>query len=204
MGPTKVNGRTADFPIDPMFLERWSPRAFTGEPISEPELLTILEAARWAPSSFNAQPWRFIFARRDTPDWERLLDLLSPSNRAWAKDASALVILISHRFMRGPGEDADVPSATHSLDAGTASGYLALQANKSGWFVHGMAGFDKLRAVDDLAIPKEYHVEAAYAIGKLGDPSKLPEALRAREHPSARLALKDITFEGTFGRRLNR
>ncbi|HTV34318.1 MAG TPA: nitroreductase family protein [Methylocella sp.] len=203
MDPTQINGRTSDFPIDPMFLERWSPRAFAGEPISEPELLTILEAARWAPSSYNSQPWRFIFARRDTPDWERQLNLLSPFNRAWAKDASALVILISHRFMRKPGEDADVPSPTHSFDAGAASGYLALQAIKNGWFVHAMGGFDKVRAVADLAIPKEYQVEAAYAIGKRGDPSKLPEALRVREHPSPRLALKDIAFEGTFGRRLD-
>ena len=197
---THGNGRTTDFPIDPIFLERWSPRAFTREPISEPDLLTILEAARWAPSSFNAQPWRFIFARRDTPDWENFLNLLLPNNRVWAKDASALVILISNRFMRKPGEDVDVPSSTHSFDAGTASGYLALQANKIGFFVHGMAGFDKERTLTELHIPKEFHAEAIYAIGKLGDPSKLPEALRAREHPSLRLPLTELAFEGAFGR----
>ena len=82
---TNANSRTADYPIDPMFLERWSPRAFTGEPISETDLLTMLEAARWAASSYNSQPWRFIYARRDTPHWDRFLDLLVPHNQSWVK-----------------------------------------------------------------------------------------------------------------------
>lgn len=140
---TTANGRTADHPIDPMFLERWSPRAFTGEPLAEADLLTMLEAARWAPSCYNSQPWRFAYARRDTPHWDRFLNLLVPFNRSWAKDASALVIMISNSLMRSLGSDKDVPSPTHSLDAGTASGYFALQAHKMGWHVHGMAGFDR-------------------------------------------------------------
>ena len=140
---TTANGRTADYPIEPMFLERWSPRAFTGEAISETDLLTMLEAARWAASSYNSQPWRFIYARRDTPCWDRFLGLLVPYNRSWAKNASALVILVSNSLMRPPGADKDVPSPTHSFDAGTASGYFALQAHKMGWFTHGMVGFDK-------------------------------------------------------------
>ena len=84
---TTANGRTADYPIDPMFLERWSPRALTGEPIAEADLLTMLEAARWAPSCYNAQPWRFAYARRDTPSWGKFLDLLVPLNRTWAAGA---------------------------------------------------------------------------------------------------------------------
>ena len=79
--------RIADFPIDSIFLDRWSPRAFTGEAIPEAELFSLFEAARWAPSSYNSQPWRFIYARRDTPAWERFLGLLIPYNRGWAKDA---------------------------------------------------------------------------------------------------------------------
>lgn len=195
---TTANSRTADYPIDPMFLERWSPRAFTGEAISETDLLTMLEAARWAASSYNAQPWRFVYARRGTPHWDKFLGLLVPHNQSWAKEAAALVILISRSSMRLPGADKDVPSPTHSLDAGTASGYFALQAHKMGWFTHGMVGFDKDRAFADLNVPEGHTVEAAYAVGRLGDPSKLPEALQAREHPSARLPLTQIAFEGFF------
>ena len=193
-----VSPRAADHPIDPIFLRRWSPRAFTGEPIAEADLLTMLEAARWAASSYNSQPWRFIYARRDTIHWERFLDLLVPFNRSWAKDASALVILVSNSLMRSPGATTDVPSHSHSLDAGAASGYFALQATMMGWYVHGMVGFDRDRAFAELAVPPGYRVEAAYAVGRLGDASKLPEALRAREVPSSRKPLGEIAFEGGF------
>jgi nitroreductase len=143
---TSANGRHADHPIDPMFLQRWSPRAFTAEPIEEKDLLIMLEAARWAASSYNSQPWRFIYARRDTPHWEGFLNLLVAGNQVWAKEASALMFLISNFTMRRPGTDTEVPSRTHSLDAGTASGYFALQASRMGWSLHGMVGFDEERA----------------------------------------------------------
>ena len=195
---TQANHRTADYPIDAMFLERWSPRAFTGEPIAEQDLLTMLEAGRWAASSYNSQPWRFLWARRDTPHWQKFFDLLVPFNQSWAKDASALVILVSNSLMRPPGADADVPSHSHSLDAGAASAYITLQASRMGWHAHGMVGFDKDRAFADLHVPKGYRVEAAYALGKLGDKSKLPEALQAREQPSQRMALSELAFEGGF------
>ena len=195
---TTVNGRTADHPIDPMFLERWSPRAFAVEALAEADLLTMLAAARWAPSSYNSQPWRFVYARRDTPDWNRFLDLLVPFNRSWAEHAAALVILVSNSLMRPPGADKDVPSTTHSLDAGTASGYFALQANKMGWYVHGMVGFDRERAFAELNVPAGYRVEAAYAVGRLGDPASLPEGLRDRERPSPRTPLIELAFAGSF------
>jgi nitroreductase len=199
-----ANRRTADYPIEPMFLERWSPRAFTGEPIAEGDLLTMLEAARWAASSYNAQPWRFVYARRDTAHWETFLDLLVPNNRAWAKNAAALVIVVSNSQMRPKNVDQDVPSPTHSFDAGAASGYFALQASRMGWCTHGMVGFDKARALSALEVPHGYKAEAAYAIGRAGDPSTLPAALREREHPSGRLPLADLAFEGSFGRRPER
>ena len=196
---TPVNDRTADHPVDPMFLQRWSPRAFTGEPMARADLLTMLEAARWAPSSYNSQPWRFAYALRDTPHWERFLDLLVPFNRGWAQSASALVFFISNSLMRPPGADKDVPSPTHSFDAGTASGYFALQASRMGWHVHGMVGFDKERAFTELNVPVGHRVEAAYAVGHLGDPAILPEALRDRERPSPRMPLEELAFEGPFG-----
>jgi nitroreductase len=196
---TTANSRNADYPIDPMFLERWSPRALTGAPMSEYELLTILEAARWAPSAFNSQPWRFIYARRDTEHWPRLLGLLTESNRLWARNASALVILVSKTTVLPRGAEKEVPSWSHSLDAGAAWYSLALQASRSGWAAHGMVGFDKERAVSELGVPEGYRVEAAIAIGKRGDKSLLPEALQARELQSGRLPLRELVREGHFG-----
>ncbi len=195
---TTANSRTAEHAIDPLFLERWSPRAFTTEAISEAQLLTLFEAARWAPSSFNAQPWRFIYARRDTEHWPRFLGLLSEYNQSWAKNAAALVILVSKTTMLPRGADKEVPSPTHSLDAGAAWENLALQATRSGWAAHGMAGFDMPRAAVELGVPSGYRVEAAIAIGKRGDKSVLPVALQAREQPSDRLPLAQIVSEGRF------
>ena len=195
---TTANARTADHPIDPLFLERWSPRAMTGEPIAEADLLTMLEAARWAASSYNSQPWRFLYARRDTPHWNTFLSLLNPFNQSWAKDASALVILVSNSLMRPPGAEKDVPSHSHSMDAGAASANFALQATRMGWFVHGMVGFDMDRTFAELNVPKGYRVEAAYAVGRKGDKATLPEGLRAREEPSPRKPLAEIAFEGGF------
>jgi nitroreductase len=192
------NGRKADHPISELFLDRWSPRAFTGEEIPEATLLTMLEAARWAPSAYNFQPWRFIYARRGTAHWERLLGLLNDFNRSWAASASALLILVSRTVATPPGKDAEVPNLTHKFDTGTAWGYLALQASLMGWQAHGMAGFDRDKARADLNVPQEYTVEAAIAIGRPGDKSTLPEALQAREVPSQRLPLQSIAAEGGF------
>ena len=108
------------------------------------------------------------------------------------------MILVSNSLMRPPGSDKDVPSTTHSFDTGTASGYFALQANKMGWHVHGMVGFDKERAFAELNVPVGYRVETAYAIGRLGDPAGLPENLRGREHPNTRTLLAELAFEGSF------
>jgi nitroreductase len=195
---TQANSRTADHPIDPLFLERWSPRAFTDTPISERDLLKLLEAARWAPSSFNSQPWRFLYARRHTQHWPQFLGLLSEYNQSWARTAAALVILVSKTTLLPRGTDKEVPSYTHSLDAGAAWANLALQATRSGWAAHGMAGFDVARTAVELGVPADYRVEAAIAIGQPGDKSMLPEPLRAREQPSDRLPLSQLAWEGRF------
>ena len=195
---TTANNRSSDYPIDPLFLERWSPRALSGEAISQADLMTILEAGRWAASSYNSQPWRFLWARRDTPHWATFFGLLNPFNQSWAKEASALVVLVSNSLMRPPGAEKDVPSHSHSLDAGAAAANIALQATKMGWFVHGMVGFDMDRAFAELGVPQGHRVEAAYAIGRLGDKSRLSEALQARETPNERRPLSELAFEGGF------
>ncbi len=195
---TQANSRQAEHPISDIFLHRWSPRAFTGETISQDELLTIIDAARWAPSSYNVQPWRFLYARRGTPQWDRYLAILNEFNQSWAKSASALLIVVSKDTSVSPSTKTEVPNPTHSFDTGAAWGYLALQASLSGWQAHGMGGIDRDKARRDLGIPDGYTVEAGVAIGRLGDPSTLPEGLRAGEVPSPRLPLAQVAFEGDF------
>jgi nitroreductase len=195
---TTANGRTADHPISSQFLERWSPRAFTGEVISEADLMTIFEAARWAPSSYNSQPWRFVYARRGTPHWEKLLGLLIPFNQSWAKEAGALVFIVSNSLMTPPNSDKPVPSHSHSFDTGAAWGHMALEAQRIGWHTHGMVGFDIPRAFAELDVPEGHRVEAAVAIGRQCDKSVLPEPLQAREAPSPRKPISESVFEGGF------
>jgi len=192
------NARQATYPIASIFLERWSPRAFTGESIGEETLASLFEAARWAPSAFNAQPWRFLYARRESPSWNTFLDLLAEGNRGWVQHAAALVVILSKLTFIAPGGTEAVPSPTHAFDTGAAWMALALQARHVGWDAHGMAGFDHDRALQDLHVPSGYRAEAMIAIGKQGDPSSLPEHLRKREAPNDRLPLDQILFEGAF------
>jgi nitroreductase len=191
-------GRTADHDIDPLFLQRWSPRAFTGEPIPESELARIFEAARWAPSSSNAQPWRFLYARRDTPPWPKFLGLLSPTNQAWAQHTAVLIVAVSQTTRQPSGGGPPRPSHSHSFDCGAAWLSMALQATAMGWHAHGMAGFDIPRAAIELNVPADYRVEAAIAIGRHGNKSALPEAQQAREAPNGREPISSFTFEGGF------
>src|SRR5471032_532343 len=195
---TTPNPRSADHPIDPQFVNRWSPRAFSPEPIDNATLLTFLEAARWAPSSYNSQPWRFIYATRDSEHWKQFLGFLNDFNRSWASEAAALVIVLSKSTFVPPGATDEVTSLSHSFDTGAAWGYLALQASLSGWHAHGMAGFDKEKTRSVLGVPANFAIEAAVAIGKIGNKATLPEGLRAKEEPSPRLPLQALVSEGTF------
>jgi len=195
---TSSNYRQADYPIEPSFLNRWSPRAFTGETISETELLTILEAGRWAPSAYNSQPWRFVYALRETAEWDKLFPILNEFNQGWARSASALVIFISKTHFVAPGATEAALSYSHSFDTGAAWGAIAHQAQLLGFQAHGMTGLHFDKAVEILGIPEGYRVEAAAAIGKLGDKSQLPDFLQARETPSPRRPLSEIAFNGSF------
>ena len=191
--------RQAEHPIDPLFLERWSPRAFDGSEIPDEDLLTIFEAARWAPSAFNSQPWRFLYAKRGDGDWERFLDLLIPWNRAWAQSASVLIYVLSDTLpFTDRATGAPAPSRTHSYDAGAAWVSLALQATRMGYHAHGMSGVDFERAQIELAVPERYRIEAAAVIGRIGDPAMLDEKQRAREHPSGRKPVEELVFRGSF------
>ena len=161
-------------------------------------MLALFEAARWAPSAYNSQPWRFLYARRDNAHWERFLGLLGPFNQSWANRAAALVVLVSDPSFQPPGADQPVISRSASVDAGAAWGSLALQAARSGWAAHGMSGFDHDRAAVELNVPAGNRVEIAIAIGRPGDKAILPEGLQAREQPSGRKPVAAFAFEGGF------
>lgn len=186
--------RIAKYPIDPLFINRWSPRAMSGAPITDAQLMSLFEAARWAPSSYNNQPWRFIYAKRDTVHWDKLFKLLVSTNQIWAQRAAALVLIVSHNNF----EHNNKPARTHSFDTGAAMENFALQGSISGLVVHGMEGFDYDRARKEFAIPADYTIEAMFAVGMRADKSVLPEFLQEREEPSDRKPLNAIVFEGTF------
>ena len=193
-----TNPRASTRAVDSLFLDRWSPRAFDSSAIPQADLDTIFDAARWAPSAFNYQPWRFLYAHRDDADWQRFLELLLPFNQGWVKNAGAIVFILSDTLMAAPGSDDYNPSHSHSFDAGAAWALLALQATRLGYHTHGMTGvdFDKARA--ELAVPERFRIEAAVAIGRQGDKSVLPEALQAREEPSDRKPIESFAHQGNF------
>ena len=166
----------------------------TGESISPDELLRLFEAARWAPSSFNSQPWRALYARRDTEHWPFFLGLLVEGNKAWAQNAAALVVFISRRTF----EYNDEPSVSHSYDCGAAWENFALQGFSQGFVVHGMEGFDYDRARIELKIPDQFQVEAMAAVGKPGAKETLPEMLRKAEGPNERRKISASICEGPF------
>jgi nitroreductase len=186
--------RVADHSIDPLFLHRWSPRAMSGQPMEKEELFRLFEAARWAPSSGNNQPWRFLYGCAGTPAFATFFELLAEGNRVWCQRAGALVVVAS-KTTRDNGK----PARTHSYDAGAAWMSLALQASLMGLVVHGMEGFDYDLARTTLEIPAEYQVEAMIAIGHPGRAEDLPEKYRAIEAPNSRHPIEAHVFEQTFG-----
>jgi nitroreductase len=186
--------RQAEHPIGSVILDRWSPRAMSGETISSDELMRLFEAARWAPSSFNSQQWRALYARREMEHWATFLGLLVEGNKVWAQNAAVLVVFISRKNF----EHNDEPSITHSYDCGAAWENFALQGFSQDLVVRGMEGFDYDRARAELKIPNEFQIEAMAAVGKPGAKESLPEKLRANESPSDRRKLTASICEGPF------
>lgn len=179
-----TNGRQPGFPILPLLVERYSPRGFSGEPVREEEMMPLLEAARWAPSSYNDQPWRYVYVLQGDAEWQSFFDLMVPANQEWAKTAGALVIVISSKNFAKTGEF----SPTHSYDTGAASQNLALQGHAMGLGVHSLGGFDYVRAAALLKLPDSYAVEAMMAIGRL---SATPPIKFSQRKP-----LEQIAFRG--------
>lgn len=192
--PDPLKHRQADYPIEQIFLKRWSPRAMSGKSLDEQQVMTLFEAARWAPSTYNEQEWRFLYARRETSHWNHFFDLLMDANKAWCHRAAVLVVVLSHKvFSRN-----QKPNPVHTFDSGAAFENLALQGAAMNLVVHGMAGFDRDRARKDLGVPDDYDVEAMIAIGLPGDPEDLPPEIRQREVPSGRHPVSQLIREGRF------
>jgi nitroreductase len=167
-----------DHEVHPLIAERWSPRSFSERTIDESQLASVLEAARWAPSCFNEQPWRFIVAlRQDPAEFQRLLSCLVDENQAWAKRAAALMVTVTSSSFSLNGNPN--PHAWH--DVGLAIGQLTLQAGSMGLHVHQMAGFKSQQARELYGIPEGFEAVTAVAIGYQGDAAQLPESLRGME-----------------------
>jgi nitroreductase len=166
----------------------------SGEEIDEATLFSLFESARWAPSSNNNQPWRFLYARKNTPYWPVFFDLLTESNQAWAKNAAVLIVVVSKTTF----DSNEKFSRTHAFDTGAAWENLALQGSILGLVVHGMQGFNYDQAKIVLHIPDIYQVEAMIAVGKKGKKEDLPAHLQEREAPSVRKSIAEIAMEGLF------
>ena len=186
--------RHADHPVQPLILDRWSPRAMSGAELPEADLMSLFEAARWAPSSYNNQPWRILYARRGTPQWVLFFELLAEPNRAWCSQAAVLVLFISKTTF----DHNEKPCRTHSYDCGAAWENMALEGTARGLVVHGMQGFDYEKARTSLAIPEVFAIEAMAAIGRVGETTSLPPEAQERELPSSRRPLSETICEGPW------
>lgn len=189
--------RLADHWIDPQFLTRWSARALRPG-MSEAELLRCLEAARWAPSSSNTQPWRYVAALAGEPGFAAIVAGLVPFNQAWAQHAGALVVACSLTDSAPTPTHPSKPLPGSAFDAGAAWMSLALQAHSMGLVAHAMGGFEREALMASLRIPAGVRIDCVIAIGHPGDAAALPESLREREQPNGRRPLSELLHRGAW------
>jgi len=185
--------RKTQYPIMAQFTDRWSPRAFDPRPLAKEDIMALFEAARWAPSGSNLQPWRFVYALRGSAAFDALMNCLVPFNQGWAKNASGLIFIAGVKSFDGER------SVSHSdFDSGAAWMSLALQAHAQGLITHGMAGLDYEAAHKVLGLNDRLKLICAVAIGYQAEASSLEEPYRSREAPSPRQALEAMVFEGVY------
>lgn len=189
-----LNLRKPDYPIDPLFVNRWSPRSFLEKPVPEHILMKLFEAARWAPSAFNHQPWRFIVLQSEE-DRENIYPCISTNNLAWCKKAPVLVMIISDTTRN------DSFNYSHAFDTGAAWAQFALAASLEGLVTHPMTGFDFDQARKILNIPETFALQALVAVGYQGPAEALPEHLQEREKPNDRRPVEQSVYFGSFGNR---
>jgi nitroreductase len=185
-----------EHPVLDVIRNRWSPAIYSPKPVEHEQLLTILEAARWAPSSYNAQPWSFLVAFKDEPEeFSRMLSCLVPGNVAWAQHVPVLMISVAKlQFENGK------PNRHAWHDTGIATGFMMLQAASTGILAHGMAGFDPDKARELYSIPPTHDPVAAIGLGYPGDDEGAPEELRQRNVHKPRRQMADFVFAGQWGK----
>jgi nitroreductase len=189
-----IEGRIPGYNVTPLIINRWSPRSFSGCEITDEQLMTLFEAARWAPSSYNNQSWRFVYVKRNSSEWQNFLNVLVPFNREWAQHAAALVVVVSKNTFDFNGKQ----SRTHSFDTGAAWENFALQAVSMGLITHGMEGFDYDAAARLIKLPEGYSIEIITAVGYQASADKLSEYMKDKEHPADRKPLSELVFENSF------
>lgn len=190
-------GRQPDHPVAPEFPARWSPRSFTDREVSEGEVMSLLEAARWAPSASNLQPWRFVWARRDEVAFGAIRDSLVGNNPVWAGKAAALIVVASKDTVTNR-EGVEVFNRVAGFDTGAAWMSLALQAQVMGLFAHAMGGFNKDKLAAAIHLPEGHTLQCVVAVGEQGSADTLPEGLRERESPSSRKTVSEFAVHGRF------
>lgn len=188
--------RRPDFPVDPQFVSRWSPRAFAATPMHEADVMQLLEAARWAPSASNHQPARFAWGLRGDAAFAAIHGGLLGFNKVWTEKAAALVVVASKPVVEKDG--AESKNVWHAFDAGSAWMSMALQAQGMGLVAHAMGGFEAEVLAPALHLPEGYVIHAVVAFGTQGAASDLPEKLQAREHPSGRRPVAELAGHGRF------
>jgi len=179
--------REFDYDVLPEIKNRWSPRAFASDPIAKEEVRALLEAARYAPSCFNEQPWRFFLADNEE-NLVKMRSVLAPMNQQWANRAPILLMILAKKTFEANGKE----NAWHMFDAGTAWGYLSLEAQRRGLITHAMGGFSQPLARDVFAVPEDYDIVTIVAIGKRGDKGQLDTELQTRESPGLRKSLSEL------------
>lgn len=185
-----MTNRDYQYEIMTEIKDRWSPRAFDpNKPVAQEDVMAVLEAARYAPSCFNEQPWSYIVGNNDEAH-EKILSALTPTNQVWAKNAPVLLIVLAKRNFKHN----DKPNPWYAFDSGTSFGYLTLEANKRGLETHGMGGFSKDKIRELFDVPEEYAVATAIALGYYGKKEDLPEELQGREAAAGRKPLEDLIF----------
>lgn len=185
-------------PIHDLIRHRWSPRAFDSRPVEPEKLRSLFEAARWAASSYNAQPWYYIVGTKAEPEnYKKILECLVEFNQGWAKSAPVLALSVAGLKFEHNG----TPNSHAFHDVGQASAYLALEASNLGLQIHQMAGILPEKARQIFSIPEGYEAVAGIAIGYPGDSATLPEQLRAQEEgPRSRKPLDSFVFTGSWGK----
>ncbi|AQQ69673.1 malonic semialdehyde reductase [Limihaloglobus sulfuriphilus] len=186
-----INTREIQADTDPIFPSRWSPRSFSDKAVDSKLIEGLFEAARWATSCYNDQPWRFVYAV-DQPHRQKYAEALVEQNRVWAAKAPVIGFVLCTKNFSQTGK----PNRHAAFDAGSAWMSLALQAHLSGLYAHGMAGFIMDKAYEVTGADREkYDIMAAFVVGYKGDPEDLPEQYRDMESPNTRIDLKEIMFE---------